>query len=103
MTGGLSCSVVEAVTRHMNDDHAADALLIVRAFGEHPNAVSARMTGMDARGADFAVRTDAGHVVVRVPWSCELTERAQVRPEIVRLYTEACRRLGTVPRQAGEH
>jgi putative heme iron utilization protein len=100
---GFDCTVVDAVTRHMNDDHADDALLIVRAHGGRPDAESARMTGMDTHGADFSVRAGDEQVVVRVPWARELTERAEVRPEIVRLYTEACHRLGLVPRQAGEH
>lgn len=103
MTGGFDCSVVHAVTRHMNDDHADDALLIVRAFGGRPDAVSARMTGMDTTGADFAIQSADGYAVVRVAWARELHERAEVRPEVVRLYTEACRRLGVAPRVAGGH
>jgi len=82
--------VVAAILRHMNDDHAADSLAIVRAHGGPPDAVAARMTGLDATGGDFAATLPGGgEAVVRIPWSRTLTERAEVRAEVVRLYQEA--------------
>jgi heme oxygenase (biliverdin-producing, ferredoxin) len=104
--------VVGAITRHMNEDHAADSLLIVRMIGGLPEATAAVMTGLDATGADFACWVDErvagqadGHadgqagqpLVVRIPWSERLTERAQVRAEVVRLYGEARRRAAARP------
>lgn len=91
--------VVAAVLRHMNVDHAADNLLIARAFG--PDAVrAATMTGFDGDGADWEAATGADAVPVRVPWpSGPITERAQVRREVVLVYREACARLGVPPRQ----
>lgn len=81
--------VVAAILRHMNDDHAADSLLIVRANGR-PDAATVRMTGLDATGGDFtATLPDGGEAAVRIPWSHTLTERAQVRAEVVRLFAEA--------------
>lgn len=87
--GPFTPEVVAAILAHMNDDHAADSLLIVRAGGR-PDAVAARMTGLDALGGDFAATLpDGGTAAVRIPWSKRLTERAQVRAEVVRLYGEA--------------
>ena len=92
--GPFTPDVVAAILAHMNDDHAADSLLIVRANGR-PDAVVARMTGLDATGGDFtATLPDGGATAVRVPWSARLTERGQVRAEVVRLYGEARARLG---------
>ncbi|MCG5216959.1 DUF2470 domain-containing protein [Streptosporangium soli] len=93
--------VVEAIKRHMNDDHADDALLICRALGDRPAATAARTTGVDAEAIEFAVVVDGEEVPVRVPWGATLTERAQVRAEVVRLYREACAVLGVPAR--GEH
>jgi putative heme iron utilization protein len=95
--------VVAAITRHMNDDHPDDNLLIVRALGGRDTAASARMTGLDGLGADFAAVVDGAETPVRVPWSRELTERREVRVEVVRMYHEACAVLGIAPRQEGEH
>jgi hypothetical protein len=35
---------------------------------------------------------------VRVPWSGTITERSEIRREIVVLYDRACAKLGVTPR-----
>ncbi len=84
----------------MNDDHADDNLLITRAFG-HRDATMSRMVGLDG---------DAGHWVylratnrddeltLRVEWSTPITDRPEIRREIVVLYDRACAELGITPR-----
>ncbi|MFF8765637.1 DUF2470 domain-containing protein [Nocardiopsis dassonvillei] len=97
----FSPEVVAAVTAHMNGDHPEDTLLICRALGGQPEATAARMTGLDGDGGDYAVTVDGTEHAVRVPWARPLTERAQIRAEVVRMYQEACNRLGVTPR--GRH
>jgi putative heme iron utilization protein len=86
--------VIAAVSRHMNEDHEDDNVLIVRALGGRADATGARMTGMDGEGIDFAAAVNGQEVPVRVPFSRPLTQRAEVRPEVVRMYREACAALG---------
>jgi heme oxygenase len=81
--------VVAQIMRHMNEDHAADSLLIVRALGGRPEASLARMTGMDADGIEFAAEVAGVEVPVRIPFSRRLTKRAEVRQEVVRMHREA--------------
>ncbi|GAA2308325.1 hypothetical protein GCM10010149_68020 [Nonomuraea roseoviolacea subsp. roseoviolacea] len=94
----FTAEAVEAIKRHMNDDHGGDALLIVRGLGGRPEATSALTSGVDGEAIEFTV--DGGERV-RVPWGETLTERAQVRTAVVRLYRRACEELGVEPR--GEH
>lgn len=100
MTHRFDDAVTAAVLGHMNVDHAADNLLIARAFGPHPDVVGSTMTGFDGDGGDWRVQPAAGdEFSVRVPWpSGPITERAEVRREIVALYDESCRVLGVEPR-----
>jgi len=96
----FSPEVVAAVLHHMNDDHIDDNTLIVRAFaGVEPE--SAAMADLDQLGGTW--RYVAGGVAgeLRLPWSEELTERPQIRREIVALYDSACARLGVEPRPHG--
>ncbi|MGE3622159.1 MAG: DUF2470 domain-containing protein [Acidimicrobiia bacterium] len=86
--------VVAAVARHMNDDHAEDNVLIVRALGAVPDATAATMTGMDGAAIEFEAVVEGRAVPVRIPWSHPLTERAEVRGEVARMYQDACRQLG---------
>jgi putative heme iron utilization protein len=103
VSGPFSPEVVEAVRRHMDEDHRDDSLLIVRSLGGVPEATSATMSGLDEAGALFVAGTAEGERTVRVPWSAPIAERAQIRAEVVRMYHEACEALGVEPRAAGEH
>jgi hypothetical protein len=91
MSTPFTPQAVEAIKRHMNDDHAEDALIIVRGLADRPEASTAVTSGVDAEGIEFTI--DGGERV-RVAWGEKLTERAQVRKAVVRLYREACGRLG---------
>ena len=86
--------VVDAVCRHMDDDHAQDALLIVRALGGRPDASAARTTSVDALGIDFEARTPDGPVQVRVPFDAPATERADLRGAVVALHARASAQPG---------
>ncbi|PZG08518.1 DUF2470 domain-containing protein [Nonomuraea aridisoli] len=95
MSTPFTPQAVEAIKRHMNDDHAEDALIIVRGLADRPEASTAVTSGVDAEGIEFTI--DGGERV-RVAWGERLTERAQVRKAVVRLYREACDRLGVPAR-----
>jgi hypothetical protein len=106
--------VVAAIMRHMNDDHADDSVLICRSLGGQPDTVTARMSGMSPAGIEFVADVDEARevgprevgpreVIVVVPWSEPITERGQVRLEVVRMYHEACVALGVEARAAAEH
>ena len=94
MSDPFTPEVVEQIARHMNDDHAEDNVLIVRALGGIPSATAARMSGMDADGMEFAAVVDGIEVPVRIPFPERITERRQVRVEVVRMYRDACAALG---------
>ncbi|WP_100447966.1 biliverdin-producing heme oxygenase [Glycomyces xiaoerkulensis] len=80
---------VDAICRHMNDDHAEDTLVICRGAGGRPEATAARMTGLDGEAGEYAVTVGGAEETIRIRWSRRLTERAEVRPEVVRLFTES--------------
>ncbi|QEO09005.1 DUF2470 domain-containing protein [Protaetiibacter larvae] len=89
--------VVDAVLAHMNGDHTDDNVLIVRAFaGRSPE--SATMTALDHRGGTWRYTVDGVESELHLPWSHELSERPELRREIVALYDAACVQLGVTPR-----
>lgn len=77
--------VVAAVCRHMNDDHAADALLIVQTLGGRPGARSAVAVGVDAAGMTFEV----DGAPVPVPFLAPAPTRPEIRVAVVALYERA--------------
>jgi hypothetical protein len=90
-------TVVDAVLAHMNDDHLDDNLLIARAFG-HPDAAAATMTGLDETAGRWSYTVGDRAEELTVPWSTTISERHEIRREIVVLYDTACARLGIAPR-----
>lgn len=84
--------VVEAVLRHMNDDHHDDSLDIVRGHGV-PDAAAAVMTGLDAVAGTWEVVVGGSSRSVRIPWTERAVERADLRREVVRLHATARARL----------
>lgn len=95
----FDASVIDAVTGHMNGDHPEDNLLIVRAYG-HPEATESTMTGLDATAGVWRVVDPQGEHELRIEWpGGPITERPQIRREVVVLYNTACERLGINPRE----
>jgi len=100
MTHEFDLDTRRAVLAHMNADHLDDNLLIVRAFGPDPAVVSAVMTGFDGDGGEWVLaRGDGTSSSVRIAWlGGVITERREVRREVVALCDAACARLGVTPR-----
>jgi hypothetical protein len=73
----------------MNGDHGPDSLAIVHAFAD-PSATTARMSGLDGEAGHWEYDDDRQ---LRVPWSTPITERSEIRREVVLIYEEAQRRL----------
>jgi hypothetical protein len=93
---------LRGVLGHMNADHTDDNLLIARAFAA-ADAQAATMTGFDGDGGDWVVTgADGESSTLRVPWpGGAISERREVRREIVALYDAACARLGIEARPHG--
>ena len=81
----------------MNDDHVDDSLLIARAFGSL-DAETASMTDLDENGGTFIYTVGAEQHSVTVPWTAPISERPEIRREVVVLYDRACAVLGIEPR-----
>ncbi|MFC5730383.1 MULTISPECIES: DUF2470 domain-containing protein [Nocardioides] len=90
--------VVDQVLAHMNGDHLDDNLLIVRANGA-PQATAASMSDVDGEAGTWTVVGPEGPIgAVRIPWpSGPITQRAEIRREVVALYDAACAALGVDP------
>lgn len=93
-------AALAGVLGHMNNDHTDDNILITRAFSGLADVIDAEMTGFDGDGGEWRVTTaDGTEEVVRIPWpGGPITERREVRREVVALYDGACERLGVAPR-----
>ncbi|WP_345994183.1 biliverdin-producing heme oxygenase [Leucobacter chromiiresistens] len=97
----FSDDVISGVTGHMNGDHTDDNLLIARAFG-YPGATASAMVGVTEAAGLWRVTDADGEHELSVAWpGGPISERPEIRREVVALYTAACAKLGVPAR--GEH
>lgn len=91
----FSPEIVTKATTHMNEDHADGNLYIVRAFAD-PEAKSATMTTLDDKAGTWSyVAADGSEKTATVPWPAgPISERMQIRVQVVALYKTACEKLG---------
>lgn len=96
MSHAFDDAALTGVLGHMNNDHLDDNLLIARAFSPLRDIISSEMTTFDGAAGQWRIVTANGDEdVIRVPWpGGEITERREVRREIVALYDAACAQLG---------
>lgn len=95
----FDAAVVAAVTGHMNGDHLDDNMLIAQAFG-YPDATASTMVGVDGNAGVWTVTDAAGEHELRVEWpGGPITERPEIRREVVKLYNAACEKLGVPARE----
>lgn len=90
--------IIAGVLHHMNDDHLDDNLLIARAFGDR-GATASVMTGLDGSAGRWSMTVGGEERAFSVDWSEPITERPEIRREIVVLYDRACGVLGLPPRE----
>lgn len=93
--------VVAAILSHMNGDHTDDNLLIARAFASASDLpiTDAVMTDLDGDGGVWQITRAGVPEELRVPWpGGSITERPEVRREVVAIYDTACEKLGVEPR-----
>lgn len=94
----FSPEVVAAVLHHMNDDHIEDNVLIVRAFADR-EVRDATMHDLDEHGGTWRYEFEGEQHELRIPWpGAPLTERAEIRRDVVALYDAACQKLGVEAR-----
>jgi len=74
---------------HLNDDHADALLAIAHTLAGHPDATSARCTGLDRRGIDLTVQTPRGRAPARVAFAEPLDDSAQLRAATLALTRRA--------------
>ncbi len=99
MVKNFDAAVIDAVLAHMNDDHNDDNLLIARANG-YPDATASVMADLNQDAGVWRAEGPEGTREITVAWpSAPLTERPQIRRDVVLVYQAACKTLGVPARE----
>lgn len=91
-------AVAAGACRHLNEHHASEALLIVRALGGAPQARCADAVDMDATGIVFRVEEPSATRNLRVAFATAALDRHELRVRVMELHaaavTQAASRYG---------
>ncbi|MFC4948776.1 HugZ family protein [Pseudonocardia sp. GCM10023141] len=81
---------VAGIVGHMNDDHGPAMVQYCQVFGDRPDTVTARMTGIDRYGFDMlATDGSGGEHHVRLPFAEQVTTPEGARKALVAMVQEA--------------
>jgi hypothetical protein len=85
----FSEDVVTSICGYMNANQAANNLLIVQVLGEERDATAAKMIGFDEHAVFFGATILDGELEVRIPWSHELSQRAEIQQQLFSMVDKA--------------
>lgn len=81
--------VVASICGYMNANQAANNLLIVQVLGKERDATAAKMIGFDEHAVFFGATILEGEREVRIPWTFELTQRAEIQQQLFAMVDKA--------------
>lgn len=81
--------VVASICEYMNANQADNNLLIVQVLGKERDATAAKMIGLDEHAVFFGATILDGELEVRIPWTHELTQRAEIQQQLFAMVDKA--------------
>ena len=82
--------VISAICSYMNDSAMRQNLTeIVQALSKDDSITDAELVGFDGDGFDVAVTSPAGASSARFPWTRQITQRGEVREQLLTLFERA--------------
>ena len=81
--------VVTSICGYMNANQADNNLLIVQVLGRERDATAAKLIGFDEHAVFFGATIPDGELEVRLPWSHELSQRAEIAQQLFAMVDQA--------------
>lgn len=89
MSEAITPAISDRICKHMNDDHGDTLVLYVKAFGNSPEAESAKMVSIDPQGMDFSAHIKGETVPVRVKFDRELKDAEDAHHTLIEMVKQA--------------
>ena len=89
MSEAITPAISDRICKHMNDDHGDALVLYVKAFGNSPEAESAKMLSIDPQGMNFSAQIQGETVPVRVEFDRELKDAEDAHHTLIEMVKQA--------------
>ena len=89
MSEPITPAISDRICKHMNDDHGDALVLYVKAFGDSPQAESAKMVSIDPQGMNFSAQVSGETVPVRVEFDHTLKDAEDAHHTLIDMVKQA--------------
>ncbi len=94
MSEAFTPQVSDRICQHMNEDHANAVALYAQTYGKAPDAESAQMLSIDAKGMNLMAQIQGESRPLRIEFARELKDSEDAHHTLIDMVKEA-RRIST--------
>ena len=89
MADVITPAVSDRICKHMNEDHGEAIVLYARAFGDTPNAESAKMVAIDPQGMDLTAEVAGEEKPIRIEFERTLQDSEDAHQTLITMVKQA--------------
>ena len=89
MADVITPQISDRICKHMNEDHGEAIVLYAKAFGNTPEAESAKMLAIDPKGMDLIVQVEGEPKPVRVEFDHTLEDSEDAHQTLITMVKQA--------------
>lgn len=89
MADVITPQISDRICKHMNEDHGEAIVLYAKAFGNTPDAASAKMLAIDPQGMDLIAQVDGTETPVRIEFDHTLQDSEDAHQTLIAMVKQA--------------
>lgn len=89
MSDLITPAISDRICKHMNEDHAEAIVLYAKAFGNTPNAESAKMMAIDPQGMDLMAQVAGEATPIRIQFERTLQDSEDAHQTLIAMVKQA--------------
>jgi len=89
MSEVITPAISDRIAQHMNADHLDALVLYAKAYGNTPEAETAKMIAIDPQGMDLAVETQGETKAIRIKFDHELQDAEDAHHTLIDMIKQA--------------
>ena len=89
MADVITPEISDRICKHMNDDHGEAIVLYAKAFGNSPDAESAKMVAIDPQGMDLTAQVAGEAKPIRIEFDHTLADSEDAHQTLISMVKQA--------------
>jgi len=89
MADVITPAISDRICKHMNEDHAEAIVLYAKAFGNSPDAESAKLVAIDPQGMDLTAQIAGEETTLRIKFDHTLQDSEDAHQTLISMVKQA--------------